>query len=302
MRKSVEIEGLTYQYDSREKVLSNVHLHVPEGSIYGFLGPNGAGKTTTLKLLLGLLQLQQGSVRVRGNDLRNNRLEVLRNTGSLIETPSLYGQLTATENLEVLRKIYDVPKQRINDVLELAGLSHTGKKKAGQFSLGMKQRLSIAIALLHRPSLLVLDEPTNGLDPNGILEMRELLRRLNSEHGITILVSSHLLTEIEKLVTHIGIISKGSMAFEGTLQELMQRQHATSFLKVETSNLQRTLEIFLAAGIPATAENNAVVSQLIEREKTAALNRSLVAEGIDVYSIASVKHDLESIFMQITNP
>lgn len=170
---------------------------VPKGSIYGFLGPNGAGKTTTLRLILGLLKRQTGSINVFNVPFDENRIEILNQTGSLIESPSLYSHLTAYENLNVLRKIYQCPESRINDVLELVGLSNTGKKKSGLFSLGMKQRLGIAIALLNNPALLILDEPTNGLDPNGILEIRELLKRINAESGITIVISSHLLSEIE---------------------------------------------------------------------------------------------------------
>ncbi|HTF05678.1 MAG TPA: ATP-binding cassette domain-containing protein [Bacteroidia bacterium] len=301
MNYCIQTNNLSYRYSANELILDNINLHVPQGSIYGFLGPNGAGKTTTLKLLLGLLKNQQGEILISGKDFHRNRIEILRTTGSLIETPSLYGQLSASENLEVFRKIYGTRKERISDVLALVGLSHTGKKKAGAFSLGMKQRLSIAIALLHKPALLVLDEPTNGLDPNGILEMRSLLRNLNADHGITIVVSSHLLAEIEKLVTHVGIINRGSMVFEGTLGELMQKQESASFLQLETSDPQRTLDICEKQNIPASLEHNKVVTPLIAPAQIALLNRNLVHAGIDVYAISPVKNDLESIFMHMTN-
>ena len=152
--------------------MDDINLRVEFGSIYGFLGPNGAGKTTTLRLVLGLLKKQRGSIRVFGQKFDDDRVQILSRIGSLIESPSIYGHLTAAENLKLLQKIYQCPKARIAEVLELVGLANTGKKKAGQFSLGMKQRLSIAIALLHSPTLLILDEPTNGLDPNGIIEIR----------------------------------------------------------------------------------------------------------------------------------
>jgi ABC-2 type transport system ATP-binding protein len=301
MSYCIHISGLSYSYTHQQNVLSNIDLHVPEGSIYGFLGANGAGKTTTLKLLLGLLKNQRGDIRVFGKEFSSNRNEILRQTGSLIETPSLYAQLTAAENLEVFRKIYGSPRRRINDVLHLVGLSSTGKKKAGAFSLGMKQRLSIAVALLHQPSLLILDEPTNGLDPNGIIEMRNLLRQLNADHKITILVSSHLLSEIEKLVTHVGIIANGKMNFEGTLSELIERQQSSALLNIAVSNAAEAVATCKRLNIPASIVNELIVLPALSRQETAGLNKALVHAGIDVYSISASNNDLESIFMQITN-
>lgn len=202
-------------------MLNEVDLRVPAGSIYGFLGPNGAGKTTTLRLVLGLLNLQQGEIRIFGKPFAAHRIEILSRVGSLIESPSVYAQLTATENLRVLQKVYRCPEERIGRVLQLVGLTDTGNKKAAKFSLGMKQRLGIAIALLNDPALLILDEPTNGLDPEGIIEMRALFRQLQQQ-GVTILVSSHLLGEMEKLITHAGIIHKGRLLFQGTLEALRE--------------------------------------------------------------------------------
>jgi ABC-2 type transport system ATP-binding protein len=162
-----------------DPVLKNLNLHVPQGSIYGFLGPNGAGKTTTLRLVLGLLHTQRGSISIFGLPLESHRLDILRRVGSLIESPSLYDHLTAIENLAVWQKVFRPPITRIAEVLAVVGLSQTGRKRVSQFSLGMKQRLSLAVALLHGPDLLILDEPTNGLDPAGIVDMRALLMQLN---------------------------------------------------------------------------------------------------------------------------
>ena len=200
----IRTNGLTYHYSRGVKTLNNINLEVERGSIYGFLGPNGSGKTTTLSLLLGLLNNQQGEIEIFGSHLNTSRVEILRKTGSLIETPSLYGHLTATENLEVYRRIYHASKERVGEVLEIVGLTDTGKKTVKKFSLGMKQRLSIALALLPNPELLVLDEPANGLDPAGIVELRHLIKRLNKEFGMTILISSHLLSEVEKMVSEAG--------------------------------------------------------------------------------------------------
>ncbi len=297
---SLETTGLTHKFND-ETALNNVNLCVPTGSIYGFLGPNGAGKTTTLRLVLGLLKKQQGSINFFGEPFENNRLKILRKVGSLIESPSIYAHLTARENLRVLQKIYQCPVNRIDEVLRIVGLENTGKKKAGQFSLGMKQRLSIAIAMLNEPSLLILDEPTNGLDPNGIIEMRELLKKLNHERGTTILISSHLLAEIERLVTHTGIINKGNIMFQGTLQELISKRQQASMIVLETNDHAKTLQLLHDNNITGREENEKIVLPVVAKETLAAINRQLVQDGVDVYEITTLKNDLESIFINLIN-
>ncbi len=294
-------EELSYKFSHQTSVLKDINLRVPEGSIYGFLGPNGAGKTTTLKLVLGLLRRQQGAISVFGQPFEQHRVDILRKIGSLIEVPSLYGHLSAAENLGVLQKIYRFPKERIGEMLELVGLGGTGKKKAGQFSLGMKQRLSIAITMLNRPSLLILDEPTNGLDPNGIIEIRELLKRLNREQGVTIIISSHLLSEIEKLVTHVGIINKGNMMFQGTLEELINKQQEASVVVLETNDAARALRILHDQQLTARMDDGRIIMPVVPKEQIAVINRQLVQQGIDVYAISKIKNDLETIFIDLTN-
>lgn len=295
----IETNSLTYKFSEDETALNNVNLQVAENSIYGFLGPNGAGKTTTLKLILGLLRKQVGEIFVFGKPFAENRIEILKNLGSLIESPSIYGHLTAAENLRVLQKIYQCPLSRIPEVLELVGLSHTGSKRTSQFSLGMKQRLSLAVALLHNPALLILDEPTNGLDPNGILEIRELLQKLNQDHGITILISSHLLSEIEKLTTHVGIINHGNLLFQGTLPELLDKQKKSSFIIFETNDNQQTSQIIGKSGTVSRIESGKVMTPILEKEKIADINRQLTESGIKVYQIATVENDLEAIFFDV---
>jgi lantibiotic transport system ATP-binding protein len=301
MKYCLETTGLIHKFSNQERVLNNINLRVIEGSIYGFLGPNGAGKTTTLRLILGLLKKQHGSITVFEKPFHQNRVAILRKTGSLIESPSIYGHLTATENLRVLQKVYQCPKERIPAVLNTVGLPGTGNKKASQFSLGMKQRLSIAIALLNNPSLLILDEPTNGLDPNGIIEIRELLKKLNQEQGISIIISSHLLPEIEKLVTHVGIINKGNLVFQGTLPELINKQQEVSSIIIETDDAVKALQILNEDGLVIRIENGKLVLPVISKEKIAAINRQFVNSGIDVYEITAVKNDLETIFMDLIN-
>jgi lantibiotic transport system ATP-binding protein len=297
----IEIKGLTHHYSKDNIVLDGININVKEGSIYGFLGPNGAGKTTTLRLILGLLRQQEGDIRVFGQSLVEKRTEILRGVGSLIESPSLYGQLSAIENLKVWQTVYQCPKSRIQEVLDLVGLGKTGNKKASQFSLGMKQRLAIAIALLHNPKLLILDEPTNGLDPNGIVEMRELLKKLNHEQGITIMVSSHLLLEIEKLVTDVGIIHKGKMLFEGNLSDLKQRQNELAQVVFEVNNCEKALPILMQHNIAAACENDKIILQAPSKNTIAQVNKHFVQEGIEVYGISTIRQDLEAIFMEITH-
>jgi lantibiotic transport system ATP-binding protein len=297
----LETQDLTYQFSKDEIVLDHINLQVNEGSIYGFLGPNGAGKTTTLRLVLGLLRKQKGTISFFGMPFQQNRIAILKKIGSLIESPSLYGHLTAFENLNLLRKIYQCPKERIGHVLGLVGLSHVGNKKASQFSLGMKQRLSIAIALLHNPSLLILDEPTNGLDPNGIIEMRELLKKLNREHGITIVISSHLLSEIEKLVTDVGIIHNGKMRFQGTLGKLNDMQHQSSCIVFDTNDLEKTTVVIRENNLTFELKNGKCFIPVVSKEIVARINHQLVTEGVGVYEISSIKNDLETIFMDVIN-
>jgi len=274
----VETSGLVHAYPGGGRILNDVSLKVPEGSIYGFLGPNGAGKTTTLRLVLGLIREQQGTVALFGKALDTDRRAILKDVGALIESPSLYEHLTAAENLEVLRKIYRRPEARVREVLELVGLADATDKRAGRFSLGMKQRLGIAMALFHGPKLLILDEPTNGLDPNGIVEIRALLKKCNRRYGMTILVSSHLLAEIDKLVTHLGIIADGRLVFQGPLEELKAKGHAT---------------------VVFSTSNGKLVREGLSKDAIAALNRSLVADGIDVHAIETKGDDLEAIFMDL---
>jgi ABC-2 type transport system ATP-binding protein len=296
---SIETINLTHKFSEHETALKRVNLQVMESTIYGFLGPNGAGKTTTLKLILGLLKKQHGEILVFGKPFEKHRVETLRQIGSMIESPSIYGHLTAVENLRILQKVYQCPKRRIQEVLELVGLAETGHKKANQFSLGMKQRLSIAIALLHNPSLLILDEPTNGLDPNGILEIRGLLQNLNQNHGITILISSHLLPEIEKLVTHLGIIHQGNLLFQGTLAELLSKRQQNSFVIFETSNDSKASQIINEFSAISRIEPGRIVIPVLEKETTAAINQRLVQNNIEVYQISKIENDLEKIFFDV---
>lgn len=296
---AIETKGLSHHFSPKNAILQDVNLAVPVGSIYGFLGPNGAGKTTTLRLLLGLLRRQQGSIAIFGVPLERQRVQTLRRIGSSIESPSLYAHLTARENLAIWQTAFACPKRRIEEVLDLVGLAQAGAMRTGQFSLGMKQRLSIAIALLHEPELLILDEPTNGLDPQGIIEMRDLLRTLNRDRQITIVVSSHLLSEVERLITHVGIIHQGSLRFQGTLNELVEKQNRDCYILIDTSDNVLTLQRIIAQGWEARAEAGKIRVPLGSPQEVGALNTHLVQSGIAVHEIISCKKDLEQIFLSL---
>jgi len=294
----LETSNLHHRFGSHD-VLRGIDMQVPAGSIYGFLGPNGAGKTTTLRLILGLLRTQHGEIRIFGKRFDNERIAILRNVGSLIESPSLYDHLSASENLRLMQIVHRCPASRIAEVLELVGLADTGNKRAKQFSLGMRQRLAIAGALLHRPELIILDEPTNGLDPSGIIEIRNLLMELNRRDGCTILVSSHLLSEIDRLATHVGILGKGKLLFQGTIDELRRCRQEVLSIRMSTSDNADAVRAITEDGIAARIVDDEIVLPALTGERIAALNRMLMTRNLDVYEIRTVRNDLETIFLNL---
>ena len=217
--------------------LNDVSFDLEKGEVHAICGENGAGKSTTMKMFLGLARPTAGAFTIAGMEYPKDRMEILRRTGSLIEEPAFYGNLSGRENLDIIRKILDLPKDSVEDALSLTGLSHAADRPARKYSLGMKQRLGLAGALIGRPKLLILDEPTNGLDPAGIHEIRTLIRSLPEKFGCTVLVSSHLLPEIELMADDIGILNHGRLLFEGSLEELRQDAALRGF---PTDNLEET--------------------------------------------------------------
>lgn len=239
MDTMITTEQLTKRYKNFTSV-NSVSLHIRKGSIYGFLGPNGAGKSTTMKMLLGLTAPTKGSFIIDGKRFPNDRMAVLKEIGSFIESPSFYANLTGRENLDIIRRILKLPESAVEDALELVGLTEFGGRLAKKYSLGMKQRLGLAGALLGRPPILILDEPTNGLDPSGIHEIRNLIKSLPELYDCTVLISSHMLSEIELMADDIGILNHGRLLFEGSLDELRQSALQTGFA---SDNLE---EMFLS--------------------------------------------------------
>ena len=224
----ITTEQLTKKYKNFTSV-NNVSLHIRKGSIYGFLGPNGAGKSTTMKMLLGLTKPTSGSFTIDGKHFPADRLAILKEIGSFIESPSFYSNLTGRENLDIIRRILKLPKSTVDEALELVGLTEFGDQLAKKYSLGMKQRLGLAGALLGRPPILILDEPTNGLDPSGIHEIRNLVKSLPTLYDCTVLISSHMLSEIELMANDIGILNHGRLLFEGSLDELRRNALQAGF-------------------------------------------------------------------------
>jgi len=293
--ESITTKNLSYTIGSKN-ILNNINLNIPEGSVYGYLGRNGAGKSTTIKLLLGLLESSADNIFIQNKSLQQNRTEILASTGNLIESPCFYTKLTVFENLKYLDIIYGKGNKRIDEVLELVDLHNEKKKKVTALSMGMKQRLGIAMAIFHDPKLLILDEPLNGLDPQGIFEMRKLFQHLN-EQGKTIFLSSHILSELEKTATHIGIIEGGQIIFQGTKNELLSKVEKEVVLKVNP--VEKALSL-LQDTYSATLNNmNKISVKINDDKKFNGLLTMLIQNGIEIYDIESQSTNLEQIFINL---
>ena len=298
MEDIVQTRGLCKQYGKVLRV-DHLDLQVPEGAIYGFLGPNGAGKSTTLKMILGLVHPTAGSISVFGKEVNgHNRLDMLKQVGSLIESPSYYGHLTGEENLKVVQTLRGVPEKDVYEVLEIVRLEGQRDKKAAHYSLGMKQRLGLAAALLGFPRLLILDEPTNGLDPAGIQEMRELIRSLPARFGMTVLVSSHLLSEIDQMADHVGIIREGELVFQDTLETL--HRHSRHNLALRTGDNEGALKLLHQSRVPCAQEEDYILLPRLDDPDAAKLIRYLIGHGVDVLRLEERQKSLEDIFLELT--
>lgn len=298
MKYIIETNSLSKQYGEKYSV-KNLRLKIRPGCVYGFLGPNGAGKSTTMKMLLGLVKPTTGEISMFGKELyQSNRMEILKRTGSLIEAPSYYGHLSGRENLEIVQTLKGVPREEIDEVLKIVRLSGQQKKKVKEYSLGMKQRLGFAAALLGKPKLLFLDEPTNGLDPAGIQEMRELIERLPEEYGITVMVSSHLLSEIDQMATDVGIIDKGKMIYQGALQKLHDKARSTiSMYVLNQAAAVQTLERY---GESYAIKGGELVFGEREELQVARLVALLANGGAQITRVSAKQKSLEDIFLQLT--
>ena len=299
MQTVIETKALCKQYGPHTAV-DHVELHVPQGCVYGFIGPNGAGKSTTMKMLLGLIHPSAGRVRLLGQELtEKSRLPLLRQTGSLIESPAGYLHLTAQENLEIVADLKGVPHKDIGRVLDIVHLTQDRNRRVGQYSLGMKQRLGIAMALLGSPKLLILDEPTNGLDPAGIQEMRALIRNMPAATGATVLISSHLLGEMEQMVEQVGIIDHGHILFEGPLTEL--QRHSRGNVTLRLLDPAKAAPILRANGLTAHGDSCVVTLPPLRDSLLADLVQKLAACGAGVVELTPHTKTLEEIFLSLTS-
>jgi ABC-2 type transport system ATP-binding protein len=298
MEYIIQTNNLDFQFSKHKKIIDNLSINVPKGSIYGFLGPNGAGKSTTMRLLTGIISDDSNSIQIFGKVLSEQIPFIFSKIGALVESPALYLHLSGYDNLLYIAKIRTIDTNKIDEILELVDLTYAKNQKAKQYSLGMKQRLAIAMALLSEPELLFLDEPVNGLDPNGIVEIRKLLIKINREKGVTIFVSSHLLSEIEKMCTHIGIIAKGKLKFEGTMNQLSSNfnsckieitidnaEHWINYLKENNSEVQFN-------------EANKIAVVLNSKDEIPTFIKKLIDEGALIYEV-KILEGLEEWFMNL---
>lgn len=296
MEYMIQTNGITKRY-GKHKVLDNVSMHVPKGSIYGFVGKNGAGKTTLMRIISALNAPTSGTYSLNLTDYKNTKInEVRRKIGAVVETPSIYLDMTAKQNLLLQYKIHGIKPDGLQDLLNLVGLPDTGKKKAKNFSLGMRQRLSIAFSLISDPELLILDEPINGLDPEGIKDVRELLYKLNTERGITILISSHILDELSKLATHYGFIDGGRMIKEMSADELENScRHSIKLTVNNTALLSEALDAMKLDYSVKSETEAEIYSQINVTPLVLALNE----KGCEVITMTQNTDNLEDYFMEL---
>lgn len=298
MQNMIETKDLCKTYGNRT-VVDHLNLCVPRGCVYGFIGPNGAGKSTSMKMLLGLVHPTSGSVRLMGQEVtEQNRIRLLRHTGSLIESPSGYLHLTAQENLQIIADLKDVKHTEIERVLDVVHLTQDKDKKVGQYSLGMKQRLGIAMALLGNPEILILDEPTNGLDPAGIQEMRALIAGMPEKTGATVLISSHLLGEMEQMVNRVGIIHHGKTLFDGSLQAL--RKHSQGDLNLRVLDVLKAMPILQRRGLPNVQKDGVLTLPPMPDFRLAEIVQELADSGAGVVELIRHTKSLEDIFLSLT--
>lgn len=296
MEYAIETDHLMKRYGDFT-ALNDLNIHVPAGKVYGFLGKNGSGKTTTIRIIMGLIKADQGNVKIFGADLNKERYNAIQKIGAIVETPGAYDNLTASENLMISARMHHAPKKRIEEVLELVGLN-AESKRVGKYSLGMKQRLGIANSLIHSPKIIILDEPTNGLDPEGIRELRRIIRNLSEAYGISVLVSSHLLSEIEQIADYIGVIHCGSLLQEVEINK--SNQDEQNYVLLETDSTNDTIEILSSMGLNFEVERN-TIKIFCTKKENCSINFQLVSNGISVFNLSSTTKTLEEKFLSLTD-
>ncbi|HCA05870.1 ABC transporter ATP-binding protein [Chryseobacterium sp.] len=298
MGNIIQIQNLNFEFSRDKPVLKNINLSVPKGSIFGFLGANGAGKSTTMKMLIGSIPDEGGAIKIFDKNLAELYPDGFHKIGSLIDTAAFYDHLSGWENLLIISRLRNLPESECERVLHLVDLWESRHMKMKRYSLGMKQRLSIAMTLLGKPELLILDEPVNGLDPNGMLEMRELLIKLNREEGVTIFISSHLLQEIEKMITHLAIISHGEIRFTGSIKDLNEL-YRYDHIRIGMNNASQFIEQIPESYSPKIIDSSTIEITAESKENIASLIKKLVLGDAEIFEIKN-SAGLEDWFMEIT--
>ncbi len=295
----IRLEHIDFAYTKNQPILKDININVPKGAVYGFLGVNGAGKSTTLRLIMGLMKPTNGEVFLFDEPIKKTYPNHLKRVGSLIESPPLYHHLSARDNLKIWCNYFNVSKNKIKEILHLTRLEDVNKKKVGNFSTGMKQRLGLATALLQDPEILILDEPTNGLDPVGIMELRQIISDLNTK-GTTILLSSHILAEVEKMVNYIGIIKNGSIAFEGTIESLKALRQQNVVVKFRVDNIGDSVKILVGLDIANITEDTFQMALSHEEELPHIIKR-LVQGNVQIFEVSPIGNSLEELFINLSN-
>jgi len=298
MENVIQIQNLNFEFSKNKPILKNINLSVPKGSIFGFLGANGAGKSTTMKMLIGSIPDENNSIQIFNEKLSTFFPEGFNKIGSLIDTAAFYDHLSGWDNLLIISKLRNLPESECERVLHLVNLWESRNMKMKRYSLGMKQRLSIAMTLLGKPDLLILDEPVNGLDPNGMLEMRELFIKLNKEEGVTIFISSHLLQEIEKMITHLAIISHGEIRFTGSIKDLNEL-YRYNHIRIGLNNASDFIAVIPENYSPKILDENTVEITAESKEDIIQLVKTLVQNNAEIFEIKN-SAGLEDWFMEIT--
>lgn len=297
----LEIKNVSKSF-GRTKIIDNLTFSVNSGEIFGFLGPNGAGKTTTMKMVLGLIPFSDGDICINGYSIKKDFEKAMQNVGGIIENPDLYEYMTGYENLKLVARIYKVDKKRIDEIVDIVGLKEKIKLKVKKYSLGMKQRMSVALALIRNPKLLVLDEPTNGLDPVAIHELRDLLKDLAHNRGVCVFVSSHLLSEVELMCDRVGILDKGRLIKIEDLKnitEIKDKNDNEAIYKIITSDNKKAKDILVNNGYEVNDKKEALEVS-IKKDKIDLLINIMLSNGITVYEFSIKKATLEEEYLNVT--
>lgn len=293
------VENLEKSFGEK-KVIDGVSFKVAPGDVFGFLGPNGSGKTTIIRMILQLIHADRGQVWVDGYDMNNDFMKAIRRVGAIVETPSFYKHMTARQNLQLIANLYsDITAERVDEVLAIVGLLERADDKVKAYSLGMKQRLGIAQALLHRPKLVFLDEPTNGIDPQGVIDIRRMITQLAREHGITFFITTHQLHEVEQICNRVAILNKGRVIREGFVKELLNQ--GEDRVEVVTDDRDKALSIIDEAPyVSEVSPSDRGWQVIMEKGKTAVLNEKLVSAGVRVQYLTPLRTTLEQYFIELT--